>query len=341
MTWHCRPTAVLGMCVLSLTLMCTGFAVSAQEKPRGHLLVITGIGGEDYYGDLFNRWAVTLTQVATEQLGFERKHVVYLGERVDRAPGVIAGVSDKATILAAVESLGTRSRPGDRVVIVLIGHGTARGDRVLFNLPGPDLSAKELDDALEPLSDRALAVVNTAPSSGAFVQHLSAPNRVVIAATSGGAENQHTLFAAHFVDAFAEAGADADKDARVSLLEAFDYARREVDRAYRLDHRLLSEHAQLDDNGDGVGSREPGPAAADGALAGRFYLAVADTGDPSTAEGRARLVLQVEARRLVDSIESLKRRKLGLEQSDYETRLETLLVELALNRRAHRQGRLP
>ncbi len=341
MTWCRRPTAGLSVYVLTVALMCSGSAALAQERPRSHLLVITGIGGEDYYGDLFHRWAVTLTQVATERLGFARDHVVYLAERVDRAPGVIAGVSDKATVLAAVEGLAVRSRPGDRVMIVLIGHGTARGDRVLFNLPGPDLSAKELAGALESLSDRALAVVNTAPSSGPFVQHLSAPNRVVIAATSGGAENQHTLFAAHFVDAFAEDGADADKDARISLLEAFEYARREVDRAYRLDHRLLSEHAQLDDNGDGVGSREPGAAAADGSLAGRFYLAVADTGDPSTAQGRARLALQVEARRLVDSIEGLKRRKLGLEQSDYATRLEALLVELALNRRAHRQGRLP
>lgn len=341
MSGYCRSTVGMAAGLLSLVLICAGPAVVAQERPQTHLLVITGVGGEDYYGDLFHRWAATLTQVATEHLGFAREHVVYLGERMDRAPGVIAGVSDKATVLAAVERIAARSRPGDRVMIVLIGHGTARGDRVLFNVPGPDLSAKELADALGRLSDRTLAVVNTTPSSGAFVQYLSAPNRVVIAATSGGAENQHTLFAAHFVDAFAEPGADADKDERVSLLEAFDYARREVDRAYRLDHRLLSEHAQLDDNGDGIGSREPGAAAADGSLAGRFYLAAADTGDPSTAQGRASLALQVEARRLVDRIEGLKRRKLGLAQSDYETRLEALLVELAINRRAHRQGRLP
>jgi hypothetical protein len=310
----------------------------AEAQPRDHLLVITGIGGEVYYGDLFHRWATTLVEVAIDRLAIPSERIVYLGERVERNPEMISARSDRSNVLAAVRALTTRSRPGDRVLIVLIGHGTARGQRALFNLPGPDLSAEALAAELAPLSDRVVAVVNTAPASGAFVGPLSAPGRVVITATSGQAENQHTVFAAHFVDAFAEDGADADKDDRVSLLEAFQYARREVDRAYRLEKRLLTEHALLDDDGDGVGTRRPGPDTLDGALARRFQIAPADSDDPETSQGRFRLALQVEARRLVDRIELLKRRKLGLQEADYQQRLETLLVELALNRRAYRDG---
>ena len=69
------------------------------------------------------------------------------------------------------------------------------------------------------------------------------------------------------VAAFADEGADTDKDERVSLLEAFDYARLEVARVYESDNRLLTEHALLDDNGDGAGSTAPSPDSADGAAA--------------------------------------------------------------------------
>ena len=51
--------------------------------------------------------------------------------------------------------------------------------------------------------------------------------------------------------ALAEDGADLDKDERVSMLEAFTFARAEVGRVYERDNRLLTEHAMLDDDGDG------------------------------------------------------------------------------------------
>ena len=76
-----------------------------------------------------------------------------------------------------------------------------------------------------------------------------------------------TRFGLHFVDAFADDGADADKDSRISMLEAFGYALREVQREYEGDNQLLTEHAVLDDNGDREGSREMNDLEGDGALA--------------------------------------------------------------------------
>ncbi len=47
--------------------------------------------------------------------------------------------------------------------------------------------------------------------------------------------------------------ADADKDGRISVLEAFTYAQKEVVRAYESERKLLTEHAQV--SGDTVLAR--------------------------------------------------------------------------------------
>ena len=51
-------------------------------------------------------------------------------------------------------------------------------------------------------------------------------------ATRNGRESFATIFGGYFVDAMTSDAADADKNKRVSVLEAFDYARREVATAY-------------------------------------------------------------------------------------------------------------
>jgi hypothetical protein len=317
---------------LAALWLAAAWAPCALAQDGRYLLVVSGLGGEPYYSDMFRRWSLSLLDVALKRYAFDPGNIRYLAE--DAAGGRANGISRKDAVLGAVDDIAARSAPGDRVLIVLIGHGTAQGRDARFNLPGPDLTPAELADALTRLDGRQLAVVNTAPASGAFLSGLSAPGRVVITATATAAEAQHTRFAGHFIDAMAGDAADTDKDGTVTLLEAFHAARLEVARAYRDDNRLATEHARLDDNGDGNGSGEPARDGADGRTAGRFHLAAAAGGEGRAAG--AAVALQVEARRLVDRIERLKRDKRLLGDDEYETRLESLLVELALNRRAYR-----
>jgi hypothetical protein len=65
----------------------------------------------------------------------------------------------------------------------------------------------------------------------------------------------------------------------VSVLEIYRHTVAEVGARFAADNRVPTEHAQLDDNGDGAGTEEPVLAGekdkkptADGALAGRTYL---------------------------------------------------------------------
>ena len=113
----------------------------------------------------------------------------------------------------------------------------------------------------------ASAVSNSAPStprlwdispfpasaSGGFVPALAGKNRTIITATKTDGERNQTRFGEYFAAAFAgnAADADTDKDGRVSVLEAFLWARARTADSYSRDGQLLTEHAVLDDDGDG------------------------------------------------------------------------------------------
>ncbi len=317
--------------ILLALMLAAGAKVPAAEP---HLVIVGGLGGETYYSDLFHRWATTLNQVATERLGISPARVIRLAEDPSRDPEFIAAASGKAQLLDAIRRIGDTSGDGDVVALVYLGHATASGGRALLNLPGPDLSAEELAAALDTLTGRTVIAVIAAPASAPFVEALSAPGRVVITATANTSENQHTRFGGYFVDAFAEDAADVNKDKQVSLLEAFRYATREVARSFETEGRIRTEHAMLDDDGDGTASRDPQRNEGDGMLAARVHLQTPAAAD--TPAGREALALQIQARRLVDRIEEIKRKKRSMETGDYLQQLETLLVELALNRRAYR-----
>jgi len=206
---------------------------------------------------------------------------------------------------------------------------------VSFNIPGPDLSATAFAESLELLEGRPLAVVNTTSTSGDFLSKLSAPGRIVITSTANSSENQHSHFAGFFTEALAGTAADADKDKSVSLLEAFVFAKRETARFFESEKRLLTEHAMLDDNGDGKGSLEIDNESEDGKVAARFVLAsqTLNADDPNGAE---RLRLNVAARKLVSRVEQLKRNKNTMLEKEYLLELEAVLTDLAKNRRAFR-----
>src|SRR5690606_37660771 len=157
-----------------------------------------------------------------------------------------------------------RAGPRDHVFVLLIGHGSAQPGAARVNLPGPDPTAEDYARMLAPFTTQRIAFIVAASASGGFIGPLSGPNRVVVTATRSAHERNETIFGRYFVQAYADDVADVDKDGRVSVLEAFEYATRKTARFYESQNRLRTEHALLDDNGDGKGSQEPDPRAGDG-----------------------------------------------------------------------------
>jgi hypothetical protein len=311
---------------------------SANAQSGSHLLVIVGLGGDLENSDRFHQWALTIVDAARGRYGLPAESVIYLGEDPTRDPKRISGRSTREAIAAAVDRLARAARPGDMVFIVLIGHGASATGGARFNLPGPDLTAAEFGALLNRFAAQSVVFVNAASSSGGFVQALSGKNRVIITATATEGERNQTRFGEFFAEAFTADGADGDKDGRVSVLEAFNWARTRAADSYKRDGQLLTEHALLDDNGDGKGTAAPGQPGEDGALARTLFMSAAAAGravsDYTDPELRA-LVAQREA--LEARIAALKAAKDKTNPDTYQRDLEQLLIELARANRAIRE----
>lgn len=294
-------------------------------------LVIAGLGGEKKYVEQHLAWARGFYDALKFEHGFPEDRLFLLVEEPDAAGGPPAVKSTLEEIRTALAELARRVRPGDDLFVLLIGHGSATGTGPRLNIPGPDLTADALRDALDEIETRYTVVVNGASSSAPFIDALSGPGRVIVTATKSGAERLSTVFPEHLLDALKSKAGDLDKDGRVSVLESFVYARNKTAEWYDGQGLLATEHALLDDNGDGRGTREPGPGGTDGTLAGRIYFgrgpggpeATTGTGPPG---GRA---LQARMEELRWSIDELKARKDQVDPGEYAARMEEMLIELA------------
>lgn len=318
--------------VAGVMLLVSASPVSAQGT--GHLVIISGLSGEERFARDYVSWGAALTTSAVARYGIDAANVVWLAEDA----GAHAGIRDRSTranIERELSALAQRAGEGDRVMIVLFGHGSYAAGESRINLPGPDIAAKELGLLLEPLEAQRVALVNTTSASGGFIQDIAGVNRLVVTATKSGMEANETIFGRHFTEAMTGDAADADKDGRVSLLEAFEYARLEVAREYERGNKLLTEHAVIDAVGDGRGTAVLTAASPHAHSARSFFLGSGTfAGTNASPELRA---LLAEKDRIEGALGALRARKDAMEVREYETELEKLLVELSLNAQAIRE----
>jgi hypothetical protein len=312
--------------VAAAAVVAVSTTIAAPASAATHLLVISGLGGEESYSTAFHDWSVSLVSSALAA-GMPADSVVYLAEDPARDAETIDGESRKETIEATLRKLGAAAGPEGELWLVLFGHGSTRGEETTVNLPGPDLSGGELAAILESLPVERVVIANASSASADFVQNLSAPGRAIVTATRTSSERHAPMFGGFFTEGFAGNKADVDKDQRVSLLEAFDYARVAVARAFESDGRMATEHPMLDDNGDRNGSLEPRAAGeVDGLAASRFFLG---SGTVEVAGSPELDRLQAKKNELEGRIAELRAQRGARDEELYLQELETLLLDLA------------
>ena len=309
---------------------------SAQAVPKTHLLIVTGASGEPRFAQQFHALAMSMIAVATTRFAIPDSQIIYLAEQTAPDPKAISGRSTREGVSQAFDRIAARASAGDAVFILLLGHGSSEGDVSRFNVPGVDMTDADFNAQLAKLSNQVVAFINAASASGDFVKTLSGKNRVIVTATKSGFERNETLFAGHFVVAYTKEGADTDKDGRVSVLEAFVYARREVQREYEATNRLQTEHALLDDDGDGAGRADPGARGPDGIVANRFFLQpTAGVSATVASDPRAAGLLATQSH-LQAQLDTLRLAKGVMPEEEYDKKLEDLLLKIAENASAIR-----
>ena len=294
-------------------------------------VIINGASGEAVYAKQFAQWTADLVTALTERFGFGKDRIKVLTEKPAAATAARATAEEVKRTFA---SLSSELNADNVVFLFFIGHGTFDGKEAKFNLVGPDLSAAEYNNLLSLLPTRRVVIFNMASASGEFIKSLSAKGRIIIAATRNGQELNATRFAEFFIAALKATDADADQDGHISVLEAFAYASRLTAEFYARAGRLATEHALLEDNGDGLGHEKA--EGGDGLLARATYLDSLNVEQAAASVATAKLLR--DRARLEGEIEQLIARKTGLPEAEYEAALEKLFIELAKVNRAIKQG---
>lgn len=310
--------------MLLLTGLCLCSQLMAGEVPKRDLtvLVVVGAEGAREYRERFVheaelwRSACEKAQVTCETIGLD-------------------ATADKDDVERLQEYLKARAPESMHPLwLVLIGHGTFDGREARFNLRGSDLTAPQLAEWLKPVK-APLAIIQTASASAPFLKALAGPNRVLISATKSADEVFYTRFGEFFAEAISsEKEADLDRDDQVSLLESFLWSSKRVARFFETEERLATEHALIEDNGDGVGSRleaftgiRPHPLeegkTPDGLLAHQWGLIL------NAADARLSGETRQQRADLEQKLEALKTRRPQLGDEEYYRQLEALMLQIA------------
>ncbi len=358
-----HPMAVRGTLVASLTILWfslpLNIRLTAQElttrpapsdtnpsatsttanSPRADIILVRGADGTSEYGAMFDEWLARWQEAGKRWNGNIHRIGAKEGKETPSAssgPSLNGSNTARDQLLQLLEQL---PKDGEQTLwMVFVGHGTYASSPVptaRFNLIGPDVSADDLAKVLKPYK-RPLVIVNSSSCSGAFIAPLSGSNRILLTATRSGNEQSFARFGDYLASALHDASSDRDHDGAVSLTEAFLTASGQVERFYKDEGRLASEHALLEDNGDGQGvtltafagvrpkektSRDG--RAIDGLSAHGVQVLEVEPQPPLSSE-------QVRRRNeLEEAIRTLRDSKDSMQAEAYYKQLEQLLLELA------------
>ncbi len=325
-----RGASLAGLVFVGLAFV--GWVPLQASIPRHSVIVVTGHVGDSEFKtpmrEAASRWVE-----ASRRAGHS---VVWVGEK-DSAPEALEESGPLREIKKHLDALEPRS--SEPVWLVLIGHGNAQGRTAKFALSGPDLSAEDLSKWLSRL-ERPVVVIAGFSGSGAFIKPLAGKDRIIVSGTRSGDEENWVRFSTFFAEAITGLAADRDGDGQVSVFEAWLHSAHVVDHFYRDAGRIATEHAVLEDSGDGraVGKEvfdPPAPAGEskgkktadpakvrEGALARQWCLVESEFERELSPDDR-RKRLDLEAR-----LSALKDLKASRVPEEYQRDLEAVLLEL-------------
>jgi hypothetical protein len=183
--------------------------------------------------------------------------------------------STRDNFAVALDALATTVSRSDRLLFFYLGQANAVTGTLRLNLPGPDVTHEELAGSLSQIRADTQLIVLDCPCAGLAAKDLPGPGRIVVCATTE-TEAYSPRFGRYFVRALTQVENDTDANEKVSVLEAFTAAARQIEQWYRDRAVLPTETPCLEDNGDGIPSEQPWRYTVepvDGSAASECYLA--------------------------------------------------------------------
>jgi hypothetical protein len=246
---------------LIVTLLLASFGRADDSAPAAvaratdrWALILAGLPGDEAHDAEFRLISNRLRAWLIESLAFPQEQVLVLPDRsieAEASPPLTAEL-----IRSTLHSLSEKLPADGTLWFFTLGHGSYDGKRAWFHVAGRDPSDLDLAGWLSAIRCREQVLWLTHSSSGWMVKALARPERIVIAATAADDEPNETEFPQALVAVSRRSPTEIPRrtNGRLTVADLYSAVIAEVERRFKADNRLPTEHAQIDDNGDGQGS---------------------------------------------------------------------------------------
>jgi hypothetical protein len=262
-----------------LSIIGIGFSLSnamgVERKQSGktYVLIVSGI-------NKVPKDRLAKSKAVTDLYRFFLNDAGVIPEQLRVLVGNKSSVPDNSEISTAenlkeqMDKFAALVNPRDRFIFYYTGQANVVSETLRLNLPGPDITHKQLAEWINTVKASSMLIVLDCPGAGLAVKALTGQGKIIIGACTA-EQHYSTKFSEYFVPALINKGSDTDGDGRISLLEAFTSASKGIDEFYHQQSLLTTETPLLEDNADGSASRQPWRYEqdnTDGLAASKFFL---------------------------------------------------------------------
>ncbi|WP_182867138.1 hypothetical protein [Stieleria mannarensis] len=238
--------------------------IDASPSVARRMLVCCGLPGDDRHREQMTAAIESIIGTSQSVLGVSPDQLTVLAGDETMQSALVplhseTGICTRESLEAALAQAAETLNPDDAFWVVMIGHSHPYGGESQFNVSGRDFNQGDFAKAAAGIECREQVFWLTQPLSGFWIKPLSRPGRIILTATEADLEFTATEMPyalAAVLDGSGEAQSleDVDGDGSLSLLDLYLATNLEITARFRSIDRLQTEHAQLDDNGDGRGS---------------------------------------------------------------------------------------
>jgi len=223
---------------------------TAAEPGTRRAVILVGLPGDEEHAQRFTTIVDAWRLWLTDSLGFSSQDILTLQDLEGDA------AATKENIARRLKELFSHIESQDTLWVLVLGHADENDRRVRLHLPGPDINDMEFAELFAGVECREQVFLLTHTCSSHFLRPLSRKGRIVITATAPDEGQNETEFPAALASVARKDPRELDRDENgvVSLAELFVAMVAEVESRYAADKRVATEHAQLDDDGDGQGT---------------------------------------------------------------------------------------
>ena len=248
-------------------LVIASASLAAQEPTKPRVWIFNGTPGDAEHHEFYEKNLERLRKTLKSRFGVpaERMTVLY-GPKDEGYDGPCTREALLGELAEAADY--TRQPDAGPVWLIFQGHANRIPGGLNYNLPGPDVSGRDIADALKGAAPNApIVLISTMTCSASLVRPLAAPGRMIISATTPSDPENETEFPTALATALETAESDSNRDGVLSVTELFLACHAQVQKLYESGGFMIKEHAQLDGNGDGRATQRPSPLDAEPASA--------------------------------------------------------------------------